>query len=65
MNAHTEIVEFKIGDKVRTLKGCRLNGTSSGVIVGWSKWKDYEAAQVKKTDGKIRQFLIKNLVKMD
>ena len=59
-----EIIEFKIGDKVRTNKGCRINGPSSGVIVGWSKWKDYEAAQVKKENGVVRQFLLKNLVKM-
>lgn len=59
-----EIIELKIGDKVRTTRGCRISGPSTGNIVGWSKWKDYEAAQVRKPDGKIRQFLIKNLEKI-
>lgn len=58
-----KIIELKIGDRVLTTKGCRIKGGSSGVIVGWSKWKDYPAAQVKKTDGKTKQFLVKNLIK--
>lgn len=60
-----KIQELKIGDKVQTIKGCRISGISSGIIIGWSYWKDYPAAQIRKfSDGKIRQFLIKNLRKI-
>lgn len=60
----SEILQFKIGDRVRTKKGCKNNGPSSGVITGFSKWKDYPAANVIKDNGQKRQFLIQNLFKI-
>lgn len=58
------IEELKIGDRVRTRKGCKLAGPSSGIIVGWSKWNGISAANVKKDAGDTRQFLIRNLYKI-
>lgn len=58
-----KIEELKVGDEVFTKKGCRMVGPTGGVIIGWSKWKDYDAAMVKKYDGRISQFLVKNLYK--
>jgi len=34
-----------------------------GAIVGFSKWKNYRAANVLKSDGTTKQFLLKNLVR--
>lgn len=63
-------IKFKIGDKVKTIKGGRLpdEGRFEGIIAGFSKWKTYNAANVKKigrTGKEITvQCLIKNLVKI-
>jgi hypothetical protein len=55
--------KFKIGDEVYTVKGCRIKGPSSGVVVKVDqKWSIYPAVVVKKySDGKKRLFLEKNL----
>lgn len=59
-------MDLKIGDRVRTKKGCRFQGPSTGEIVRFGRWKSYDAASVKKDcNGDIRQFLCKNLVKID
>ena len=55
---------FKIGDYVRTRKGCRFNGSFAGVIVKiGKKWGDYEAVVVQKDSGKKVLCLLKNLEK--
>lgn len=63
-------MKFKIGDNVFTVEGGRFRdeGPFSGVITGFSKWKHYDAANVKKRD-KYGDFitvqcLIKNLIKI-
>jgi hypothetical protein len=57
---------MKIGDKVRTNKGGRgpNEGPFDGVIVGFSSWRNYNAANVKKVNGIIVQCLLKNLIKV-
>jgi len=53
---------FVIGQVVHTIKGDKMRGPGyGGKIVGFSKWKNYDAANVKKEDGTVRQFLCKNL----
>lgn len=53
---------IKIGERVTTLKGCRIQGAFSGVVVGFSKWLDIPAVQVKKDSGKTVQCLRHNLI---
>jgi hypothetical protein len=63
-------ITFKIGDKVLTVKGGRLKdeGSFSGIITGFSKWRQYDAANVKKIGRNGReitvQCLVHNLVKI-
>lgn len=63
-------IKFKIGDHVRTIKGGRLRdeGVFSGIITGFSKWRQYPAVNVKKIGRNGReltvQCLVHNLVKI-
>jgi hypothetical protein len=50
-----------LGDYVKTIKGCRFKGPFCGTVVGFSTWGEYDAAQIKKTNGRIVQCLLKNL----
>ena len=54
---------MKIRDIVRTKCGGRLHGEGpfTGTVVGFSTWKNYPAVNVKKSNGKIVQCLLKNL----
>lgn len=55
----------KIGSRVRTTKGCRINGPSSGKVVGYGWWREYQGVRVlKDSDGTTRLFLLKNLVEV-
>jgi hypothetical protein len=59
-----KIVESKpkLGTKVNTKKGCRINGPASGIVVGYGRWRDYDAVKVRKdVDGRVSLFLMKNL----
>ena len=49
------------GSYVWSKKGCRVNGPTGGRIVGFTTWRNYEAAKVKKADKSVRIFLLKNL----
>jgi hypothetical protein len=60
---------MKIGDRVRTKKGGRLlgEGPFKGAVVGFSKWRGYNAVNVRKdyfrsSYGRTVQCLEKNLV---
>jgi hypothetical protein len=60
--------DMKIGDKVYCKKGGRMRGEGSfsGVIVGFSKWRNYDAVNVKKdfprtTYSATVQCLVKNI----
>jgi acyl carrier protein len=56
--------KFNIGDKVHTNKGGRFDreGPFTGKIVGFSKWRNYDAANVRKDlNGRVVQCLLKNL----
>lgn len=55
---------LQVGDYVWSNKGCRVNGPSGGRIVGFTEWRDYEAAKVRKADGSVRTFLTQNLDKI-
>ena len=54
---------LNIGDHVYTIKGSRVtNNTSAGIIVGFCKWKHFDAAIIKKDNGgKSSVYLAKNL----
>jgi len=56
---------FQIGDQVITTKKNRVRGESiGGKIIGWGKWRHYTAAKVKRSDGSIKLYLLKNLQKI-
>jgi len=43
------IIAFSVGDRVQTTNGDRKRGCRwVGTIIGWAKWRDYEAAVVEK-----------------
>ncbi|GAG66880.1 unnamed protein product [marine sediment metagenome] len=52
------------GSYVWSKKGCRVSGPSGGRILGFTTWRNYDAAQVRKADGSTRIFLTKNLTKI-
>lgn len=53
---------FPLGMWVTTLKGCRMRGTFTGKVVGYSKWKQYPAVKIRKSsDGRIVLCLARNL----
>lgn len=59
---------MKIGDRVQAMKGGRFptEGSFTGTIVGFSKWRNYDAANVRKdsprnSHGATVQCLVKNL----
>lgn len=54
--------KFKIGDRVRTLKGCRFKGKFSGMVCGFGRWMRFPAVKVQKDDGHIVLCLEKNLM---
>ncbi len=55
--------DFKIGDKVKTVKGCRIKGAFNGIVIGFGKWSNYDAVKVRKEiNNKIVMCLTKNLV---
>jgi len=49
------------GSYVWSKKGCRVQGPTGGRILGFTTWRDFPAAQVRKADGSTRIFLTKNL----
>lgn len=55
---------LEIGDYVWSTKGCRVNGPTGGRIIGWTTWRDYPAARVRKADKSVVTFLEKNLTKI-
>lgn len=55
---------LNIGDYVWSKKGCRVKGPSGGRIVGWTQWRGYSAARVRKADKSVVTFLEKNLTKI-
>lgn len=57
-------MDFKVGDKVITKKGCRMNGPPGilEIVKIGEKWSTYDACVCKKPDGSKRLFLCKNLV---
>ena len=54
---------MNIGDTVKTCKGGRGAGEGrfQGKVVGFSQWRDYDAANVRKSSGRTVQCLVKNL----
>jgi hypothetical protein len=55
---------FKIGDTVYTKKGSRyISANYGGKIVGFGKWKNFKTAKIKKINGTVSSFLLKNLCK--
>ena len=64
-NKEIEGREIKIGDKVRTVKACRLRPDRTAytltVIETGKKWRDYDAVICEGPDGSKHQFLTKNL----
>jgi len=58
--------KIKIGEIVRTTKGCRFNGGFIGTVVGFCTWGEYPAVKVRKLISKrIVVCLAKNLVRWD
>jgi len=55
---------LEIGDYVWSNKGCRVNGPTGGRIIGFTEWRSYPAAKVRKADKSVRTFLLKNLDKI-
>jgi len=62
------VLMFHVGDRVETRKGGRMRGEGPfrGVITGFSTWRGYDAANVKKdhprtTRGATVQCLLQNL----
>jgi hypothetical protein len=61
--------KFRLGDYVKTNKGCRFSSIFYGHVVGFTNWKDYPAVKVKKessefTGKRIVTCLAKNLIKV-
>jgi hypothetical protein len=52
---------LEIGSYVWSEKGCRVQGPTGGRIMSFSMWRDFQAALVKKANGKVHIFLEKNL----
>ena len=55
---------LNVGDYVWSKKGCRVNGPTGGRIIGFTEWRDYPAAKVRKADLSVHVFLTKNLNKI-
>ncbi|MEE8382239.1 MAG: hypothetical protein V3R78_10255 [Thermodesulfobacteriota bacterium] len=55
---------MKVGDKVYTVKGCRIAGIPGSLMtiveIG-RKWMSYDAVICEKSNGTKRMFLVKNL----
>ena len=65
-------IKFKIGDKVKTKKGCRIKGcfdileiVETGKIWGRLKEEPFPAVVCRKENGDKRLFLVKNLERID
>jgi len=58
------MAEFKPGDEVRTVKGCRNNGPGGVLVIceTGKKWKDYDACLCRKQNGSLRLYLTKNII---
>lgn len=56
---------ISITDHVRTTKGSRTTGVKhSGVVVGFTKWRKYDAVKVvRDADGRTMIYLVKNVVR--
>jgi len=52
---------LRVGDYVWSNKGCRVNGPSGGRIIGYTQWRDFDAVKVRKANGNVATFLLKNL----
>ena len=54
---------MKVGDKVYTIKGCRIGGNPGilKIIETGKKWLSYNAVICEKSNGTKRMFLVKNL----
>lgn len=58
-----DAMTFKIGELVRTKKGCRIKGPFQGTVIGFSRWGSYKSVKVKKViTEQIVMCLEKNLV---
>ncbi len=57
-------IKFPIGVRVATKKGCRIRGVFEGRVKGYSVWKEFQAINVRKDDGRVVQCLAKNLVRV-
>lgn len=58
-------INFEIGDEVTTRKGDAQTGHKGiGIIKEFSKWKDFDAVNVKCLDGTSHQYLLQNLIKL-
>jgi hypothetical protein len=55
------IIMLHVGDRVETKKGCRFNGPFRGNIVGFTTWSGFDAAKVKKSNGRVVTCLLQNL----
>ena len=55
---------ISIGDKVRTMYGCRVRGPGGEleVISVGHRWRDYDAVLCRKENGAERLYLSKNLI---
>ena len=56
-------MKIKVGDIVKTRKGCRINGPSGDLVVIklGLRWGRFEAVECLKPNGKKGRFLVKNL----
>lgn len=55
---------MKVGDKVYTVKGCRIAGNPGAimkVVEVDKKWLNFDAVVCEKPNGTKRMFLVKNL----
>jgi len=59
--------DFKVGDRVRTTKGCRIAGRGGAMHVfeTGKRWGKFDAVLCQKQDGTKRLYLEKNLVLTD
>ena len=60
----TRWYNISIGDKVRTMCGCRVRGPGGEleVISVGHRWRDYDAVRCRKENGDERLYLAKNLI---
>ena len=64
MNEEVKI-KFPIGSRIKTTKGDRFVGPFEAVVIGYSKWQEYDSVIVQKDNGRKVACLAKNLIKID